>query len=84
MYTAPGAQGNFVKSGDLMNEIVVEIQEGSSSAFITFNITDDLVALEDPEPYILDLQLITINPLISIGSPETTTVEILDDDGKCI
>ena len=55
-----------------------------SEKSITFNITDDLIALESPERFMLTLVVVTISDEIIIIQPNgRTDISIIDDDGMC-
>ena len=82
MYPELDEEENNVKSGEIPNEVVIQFEQNANSVVISFNITDDPVALEDTELYLLRLELVTIDPLISIGPPAESSVAILDNDGE--
>ena len=75
---------NLYKSANIPPYIVilVTIEANVTSVSIPFNITDDLVALEEDEDYELRLELVTIDPRVSVASPDESTLVILDDDGE--
>ena len=62
--------------------IPLTIEANVTSVSIPFNITDDLVALEEDEDYELRLELVTTDPRVSVASPDKSTLVILDDDGE--
>ena len=52
-----------------------------SSACISFNITDDSIALETSDEFTLEI-LPPDNPLLQVQA-NSTRIIIVDDDGKC-
>lgn len=49
---------------------------------ISFNVTDDLIALEPTETLIFSLALVTMTDRASVTPFNTATILIVDDDGK--
>ena len=49
---------------------------------VDFPIEDDLIALEGIETLTFTLSLVDILPNVTLGDPDTTSVGIMDDDGK--
>lgn len=77
-------QTDIVRSADGINE-VIEFQGGPNAPNIIrvyFNLTDDEVALEAVETYEVTLDVLSSQDIVQIGTPEQTTVEVLDPDGK--
>ena len=49
---------------------------------ITFNVTDDIIALEPTETLMWNLELVTVVDRVSVSPYNTTTILIIDDDGE--
>ena len=49
---------------------------------ITFNIVDDIIALEPTETLVWNLELVTVVDRASVSPYNSTTIMIIDDDGK--
>jgi len=49
---------------------------------ITFNIVDDIIALEPTETLVWNLELVTVVDRASVSPYDSTTIMIIDDDGK--
>ena len=63
----------------------IEFQAGLSapdSIFITFNLSDDEVALEATEMYEVSLEVVTARGIVQLGAQDQTVVSILDTEGK--
>ena len=76
----PSQQTNIVQSASGIDENIT-FSETINSIFVNFDLTDDLVALEPIEQYDVRLELLVDDSRIMFGSPEVTTVNVLDDDG---
>lgn len=67
--------------GLLVGSVTFDSLPGSSLVQeVYFNLTDDLIALEGVELVTVMLNVSGI-PRVSLGQPETTTLNILDNDG---
>ena len=56
----------------------------SSTSSVTFNTSDDIIALEPPEVFPLILSFFVFaNPLVTISNPSTNLI-ILDNDGELL
>ncbi len=83
VHTGPSQQTDIVASGAAVNETDTFILGGNSIISIDIALTNDDVALEAVEQYILTLSLPAGTTGIEIlPSEATTTINILDDDGK--
>ena len=49
---------------------------------MTFPLTDDDVALEDVERFLVDLSVETPGSGVTVVQPERTQINVLDDDGE--
>ncbi len=78
----PSTQTDTVASGAAEDETITFTLGGDDTIEITFILTDDLVALETVEQYTLSLSLPGVTTGIMIVDPDTTEINILDDDGK--
>ncbi len=81
----PSTQTDVEISAAGINSIV-EFQGGDDSPdsiTVTFDITDDLVALENIESYVVGLTIEGNPEGVAIGMVAMTTVNVLDDDGEC-
>lgn len=83
----PSIQTNIVRSAAVIDEVVV-FQAGTnapSSIAVTFDLTDDDVALEEIETFVVDLEILNnLNNIVMPGIPEKTTINVLDDDGMTL
>ena len=79
----PSVQQNIERSTDGIDTFITF---GSLPDFrdIVFDITDDDVALETTERYNVELILPPGSTGVSIGEFGATTINIIDDDGRCI
>ena len=55
-----------------------------TEAEISFNVTDDLIALEPTETLIWNLDLVTVVDRATVSPFNSTTILIVDDDGMCL
>ena len=81
----PSTQQNIVQSADGIDTTVI-FKAGFgflNSTSVSFNISNDDVALEELESYNVVLRLPEPTTGIRLGNPSVTTVNILDEDGKC-
>ena len=69
-----------LQAGQIFNQTITFGPLDSEKA-ITFNITDDIIALEPPEKF--TLTLVTISDGIMLQPNDKTDITILDEDGKC-
>ena len=80
----PSAQTNVLASATAVNETVT-FQSGvgaPNSVFVSIPLTDDQVALEAVESYIIHLEIaLDTFVAIRIGFPSTTVINVLDNDG---
>ena len=80
----PSAQTNVLASATAVNETVT-FQSGvgaPNSVFVSIPLTDDQVALEAVESYIIRLEIaLDTFVAIRIGFPSTTVINVLDNDG---
>lgn len=84
MCTAPSSQSDVIPSfGGLVIGSVIFLSEPGSSLVqeVSYNLTDDLVALEAVEVVTVSLD-VSRAARISLGEPATTILNIEDDDGK--
>ena len=80
----PSNQTDVVVSADGLNDRIVEFSAGDSapnSIPIDFDITDDEIGLEAVERYNASFTIIFSEGIVIPGIPETTTINVLDDDG---
>ena len=80
----PSSQTNILASASAVNETVT-FQSGvgaPNSVSVSISLTDDQVALEAVESYIIRLEVaLDTFTAIRIGSPSTTVINVLDNDG---
>ena len=84
--TGPSNQASIERSADGINEIIT-FEAGPDAPDIirvNFTLTDDNVALEDIERYVVNLFLPDSPAGVLIVEPDTTRIEVLDDDGERI
>ena len=67
--------------GQTLNRLIT-FSPLDSEKSITFNITDDIIALEPPETFTLILTVVTISDGIMLQPNNKTDITILDEDGK--
>ena len=76
----PSLQTDIVQSASGIDQNIT-FSETTNSILVSFDLTDDLVALEPVEQYDVRLELLVDDSRIMFGSPEVTTINVLDDDG---
>lgn len=81
----PSAQQNIVQSADgIDTNVTFEAGFGSlNSTSVSFNISNDDIALEVLESYNVVLRLPQPTTGVRLGNLSVTRVNILDDDSKC-
>ena len=81
----PSNQRNIERSAAGINEIITfpAGPDGPNTIRVSFNLTDDDVALEDIESYVVDLTVQPSSPGVTVEEPERTRINVLDDDGEC-
>ena len=79
--TGPSTQSDVVISAAGISETQT-FPAGSSSITFNFDLTDDIVGLEDVESYIASLQLVGSPAGVELGATTETTVFVTDDDGR--
>lgn len=83
----PSAQTNILASASAVNETITFLSGvgAPNSIFVNISLTDDQVALEAVEWYIIGLEIaLDTSTAIRIGSPNTTFINVLDNDGTLI
>ena len=85
--SGPSDQTDIVRSADGLDDLVT-FQAGPSapnSQFVEFTLTDDEIGLEAVEMYTASLMFPNGPvPFVSIVQPNTTVINVLDDDGMLI
>ena len=71
-----------LQAGQILNQTITFGPLDSEKA-ITFNITDDIIALEPPERFVLILDVVTISDGIMLLD-DKTNITIIDDDGTYV
>ena len=80
----PSDQTNILASASAVNETITFLSGvgAPNSIFVNISLTDDQVALEAVERYIVGLEIaLDTSTAIRIGSPSTTVINVLDNDG---
>ena len=83
--SGPSTQTDVVVSADGLNSLVVEFPAGGADKeFLPINIDimDDTVGLEAVETYTASFDIISSVGNVVNGIPETTVINVLDNDSK--
>ena len=83
-HTEPRTQEFVVNSGGSINRDEA-VTTGQYAFTFLLPLTDDEIALEDPESYVATLTLAPGTPSgVVLGSQTTTTISVADDDGESV
>ena len=85
IFSGPSTQTDVEISAEGLNDQEVEFPAGGSRIEfidITFRINDDDIGLEAIEMYVASFEIISAMGIVEPVAPETTVINILDDDSK--
>lgn len=80
--SGPSDQTDIERSADKI-DATIEFQAGAQApniALVTFNLTDDEVALEAVETFVVTLEILTLTDIVQPGLQQTV-VNVMDSDG---
>ena len=83
--TGPSTQTDVEVSGVGVDTIITFGAGPAAPDVIRVNVTinDDQVGLEAVEMFPVSLELSQPSQAVAVGTPDTTIVNIIDDDGRC-
>lgn len=83
LLTGPSTQTNIEQSAAGIDQVVTfgAGPDAPNSISITFDLTDDDVALEAVERYVASLSVVDPSSGVRVVQPSVTTINVLDDDG---